>query len=892
MSNDSKPEMSPTAESSEPSASPATVMPPGVTRINIEDEMTTSYIDYSMSVIIGRALPDARDGLKPVHRRVLYAMQDLGNTYNKPHKKSARVVGDVIGKYHPHSDQAVYDTIVRMAQDFSLRYLLVDGHGNFGSVDGDPAAAMRYTEVRMHRLAEEMLEDLDKETVDFGPNYDESLSEPLVLPAKVPNLLLNGSSGIAVGMATNIPPHNLNELVDGIIHYIDHRDCTVDDLMQFIRGPDFPTGAMICGTRQIEAMYKLGRGQLTVRGRAEIVEERNREYILISELPYMVNKANLIAYIANMVNNKELEGISDIRDESSSKGIRVIIELKRGAIGQIVLNALYKHTQLQTTFGAIMLAIDDNRPKVMDLKELTRCHVDHRFEVITRRTAFELRKAEARRHILEGLLKALDHLDELVRMIRASRSRDEARVAIIDAFGFSEKQADAILDMRLYQLTGLERDRIEAEYRAICERITYLQSLLADPELIYGLITQELLDLRQKYGDERRTAIVPIEGEVDIEDLIADEPCIITLSHRGYIKRVALSVYREQRRGGRGVIGGATRDEDFINTIFVAKTHDTLLFFTSFGRVFAKRAFEVPEAARTATGKAIVNLLELQEGEKVSAMMRIRKFADDRCIIFATERGTVKQTFLSFYRNIRRNGLIAINIEEGDRLVQVCQTLIDDHVMLTTAKGQTIRFDVLQVRATGRNTTGVRGIRLDPDDRVVSMTVVNPDATFMTATVNGYGKRTSFDEFRPQNRGGKGIIGIQTSERNGEVVAAGAVREDEALMLMTANGLIVRTPVSEIRVIGRNTQGVRLINLDEGDTLIDAIVVPSEPTPENAEAQAAAEAAENGNDAADEDAGGGDATEYMTEDTADDTSEEADGTEAETDEDADDDENA
>ena len=822
------------------------LLPAGVQRINIEDEMTTSYIDYSMSVIIGRALPDARDGLKPVHRRVLYAMQELGNLHARPHKKSARVVGDVIGKYHPHGDQAVYDTIVRMAQDFSLRYLLVDGHGNFGSVDGDPPAAMRYTEVRMHRLAEEMLEDLDKETVDFGPNYDESLTEPLVLPSKIPNLLLNGSSGIAVGMATNIPPHNLNELVDGITHYIDHPDCTVDDLMAFIHGPDFPTGAMICGTRQIEAMYKLGRGQLTVRGCAEILEEKHREYILISALPYMVNKANLIANIASMVNNKELEGISDIRDESSSKGIRVIVEIKRGAIGQIVLNSLYKHTQLQTTFGANMLAIDDNRPKVMDLKEMIRCYVDHRFEVITRRTAFELRKAEARRHILEGLLKALDHLDEIVRLIRAARVRDEARAALIATFAFSEKQADAILEMRLYQLTGLERDRVEAEHRAVLERIAYFQSLLADASLIFGVIKTDLQELKARYGDARRTAIVPLEGEVDIEDLIADAPCVITLSHKGYVKRVALNVYREQRRGGRGVMGAATREEDFVSSLFVAKTHDTLLFFTTFGRVFATRAFEVPEAARTATGKAIVNLLELQADEKVAALMRIRAFADDRCILFATERGTVKQTLLSHYRNIRRNGLIAINIDEGDHLIQVCQTRIDDHVILATAHGQTIRFGVEQVRTTGRNSTGVRGIALEEGDRVVSMTVVSPEAAFMIATSNGYGKRTAFEEFRVQHRGGKGIIGIQTSARNGGVVAAAAVREDEALMMMTANGMIIRSPVDQLRVIGRNTQGVRLVNLDAGDSLLEVIVVPSEPTPEAVEAQAAAEAEANG----------------------------------------------
>ena len=817
--------------------------PPGVSDINIEDEMTTSYIDYSMSVIIGRALPDARDGLKPVHRRVLYAMQELGNTHSKPHKKSARVVGDVIGKFHPHGEQAVYDTIVRLAQDFSMRYMLVDGHGNFGSVDGDPPAAMRYTEVRMHRLAEEMLEDLDKDTVDLGPNYDESLTEPLVLPSKIPNLLLNGSSGIAVGMATNIPPHNLGEIVDGIVHYIDHRDCSIDDLMKFIHGPDFPTGAKICGTRQIEAMYKLGRGQLTVRGDAEIIEEKHRDYILISSIPYVVNKANLITYIAAMVNNKEIEGISDIRDESSSKGIRVIIELKRGAIGQIVLNTLYKRTQLQTTFGANMLAIDDNRPRVLTLKEMIRCFVDHRFEVITRRSAFELRKAEARRHILEGLLKALDHLDEIVRLIRAARVRDEARAALISTFGFSERQADAILEMRLYQLTGLERERVEAEYKAVCERIDYLTALLANADMVFNVIKTDLIQLKEKYGDERRTAIVPLENEVAIEDLIADAPCIVTLSQKGYIKRVALDVYREQNRGGRGVMGGATRDEDFINTLFVAKTHDTLLFFTTFGRVFAKRAFEVPEAARTATGKAIVNLIELQENEKIAALMHIRKFADDRCITFATERGTIKQTFLSRYRNIRRTGLIAINIEPDDRLVQVCLTAIDDDIMLATAQGQTIRFKITDVRPTGRDSTGVRGIRLDDGDKVIGMTVVKPGTACLLATSNGYGKRTSFDEFRPQNRGGRGIIGIQTTERNGEVVAAASIREDEALMMMTANGMIVRSPADQIRVIGRNTQGVRLINLDDGDQLIEAIVVPSEPTAEEAEAQAAADEA-------------------------------------------------
>jgi len=800
----------------------------GVGQINIEDEMSSSYIDYSMSVIIGRALPDARDGLKPVHRRVLYAMQDLGNTHSKPYKKSARVVGDVIGKYHPHGDQSVYDAIVRLAQDFSMRYPLVDGQGNFGSIDGDPPAAMRYTEIRMNRLAEELLEDLDKDTVPFGPNYDESLTQPLVLPAKMPNLLLNGSTGIAVGMATNIPPHNLGELVDGIIHVIDHPDCTIDDLLQFVKGPDFPTGATICGTRQIEAMYKLGRGQMTVRGTAEIVEEKNREFILISSLPYTVNKANLIETVAELVNNKVIEGISDIRDESSSEGIRVIVELKRGVMGQVVLNHLYKHTQLQMTFGAIMLAIDQNRPKVMNLKELIRCYIDHRFEVITRRTRFELAKAEARKHILEGLLLALDHLDEVVRTIRASRNRDEARTRLIAQFAFSEKQADAILEMRLYQLTGLERAKVEEEHRAVCERIAYLQGLLADSGKIFELIKQDLADLKAKYGDARRTAIMPVADEVNIEDLIADAPCVVTLSHTGYIKRVPLDTYREQRRGGKGITGASTKEEDFIETLFIAATHDTLLFFTNFGRVYYERAFEVPEASRTSPGKAIVNLLELQENEKIAAMLRIREFREDQNILFATERGIVKKTALADYRNIRAGGIIALNIEDGDRLIQVRLTAEKDEVMLATANGMTIRFPEEQVRCVGRDSTGVRGIALEDGDVVRSLDVVEKDGTFLIATEHGYGKRTAFEEFRSQNRGGKGIIGIQTSDRNGKVVSAHAVHENESLIMVTAQGMMVRSPISDVRVIGRNTQGVRLINLEEGDTLVSASAVEAE----------------------------------------------------------------
>ncbi len=796
--------------------------------INIEDEMSSSFIDYSMSVIISRALPDVRDGLKPVHRRVLYTMDELGNTHSKPYKKSARVVGDTMGKYHPHGDQSIYDALVRLAQDFSMRYPLVQGQGNFGSIDGDPPAAMRYTEVRMNRLVEEMLEDLNKDTIDFGPNYDESLQQPLVLPSKLPNLLLNGSTGIAVGMATNIPPHNLCELVDGITHQIDNPDCTVDDLMQFIKGPDFPTGATICGMKGIEAMYRTGRGQMMVRGRAEIIEEKNREVILLTELPYAVNKANLITTIADLVNAKEIEGISDIRDESSGEGIRVVIELKRGAMAQVVLNHLYKRTQLQTTFGAIMLAIHQGRPKIMDLKEINQCWIQHRFEVITRRTRFELNKAEARRHILDGLLKALDHLDEIVRLIRGAPNRDAAHAALLAQFGFSEKQADAILEMRLYQLTGLERDKLENELRELLQRIDYLRGLLEYPERIYNLIKDDLQMLRDKYGDARRTELVPLEGEVNMEDLIADAPCILTLSHKGYIKRVPLDTYREQNRGGRGISGATTKEEDFIATLFLAETHDTLLFFTNLGRVYAARAFEIPEASRTSSGKALVNLLELRDGEKAAAMLRIRRFSDDQFVFFVTEHGTIKKTRLSDYKNVRRDGIIALNIEETDHLIDVRLTSGFDQIIMVTAQGMAIRFPEDQVRPMGRGATGVKGIDLASGDTIRGFDIVREDLSFLIATSNGYGKRTAFDAFRVQKRGGKGLIGIQTSERNGEVVAAAAVHDDDSLIMVTANGMMVRSPLGQVRVIGRNTQGVRLINLDDGDQLVSASVIHPE----------------------------------------------------------------
>jgi DNA gyrase subunit A len=693
---------------------------------------------------------------------------------------------------------------------------------------------MRYTEARMDKLTDEMLDDIEKETVDFKPNYNEEFFEPVVLPSRLPNLLLNGSTGIAVGMATNIPPHNLRELVDGITHFVDNPDCSIDDLMQFVKGPDFPTGAMICGTRAIEAMYKLGRGQMMVRGRAEVVEYKNKEAIIITEIPYMVNKASMIEKMADLVNDKVIEGISDIRDESKSD-IRVVIELKRGAIGQVVLNNLYKHTQLQTTFGAIMLAIDQGRPKVMNLKELFRCYVDHRFTVITRRTIFDLAKAEARKHILEGLLIALDNMDDVVAIIRASKNREEAKIRLVERFAFSEKQVDAILEMRLYQLTGLERDKVEAEMRNLLVQITYLNSLLSDNGKIYGLIKQDLADIKAKFvtsskrDDSRRTQIVPMENEVNMEDLIADEPCVITLSHRGYVKRVPLTVYREQKRGGRGVTGAAIKEEDFIKTVFVADTHDTLLFFTNTGRVFAERAFEIPEAPRTSFGKPIVNLLQFQANEMVAAMLPIRAFAADVDIMFATEKGTVKKTALSDYKNINCNGIRALNIDEGDKLMQVRLTHTGDDVLLITANGQAMRFNEAQVRRMGRTATGVRGIRLAADDVVRSFDVVDNNATLLVATENGYGKRTDFQGFTPHHRGGKGMIAIKDdSGRNGKVVAAHAVKDEQSVIMITSSGMMVRSPVSDIRVCGRSAQGVRLVRMDEGTTLVSASIADAE----------------------------------------------------------------
>ena len=831
--------------------------------VNIEEEMSRDYIDYSMSVIVGRALPDVRDGLKPVHRRCLFAMHELGNAWNTKHVKSARVVGEVIGKYHPHGDSSVYDAIVRLAQDFSLRLPLVDGHGNFGSIDGDPPAAMRYTEVRMQKATDELLGDLEKDTVDMMPNFDETLEEPTVLPAKLPNLFLNGSSGIAVGMATNIPPHNLVELCDGIDYYVQNREtCTVDDLMRFVKGPDFPTGAEICGVNGIRAMYKLGRGQLTVRGKAEVVVDAKtgREKIVISEIPYGVNKREMITHMAALVKEKVIEGVSDIRDisgghTSDAKGapkgkkttedeICIVVDLKRDAVGEIVLNHLYKHTQLQTTFGAILLAIVGGRPKILNLKEYFACYVDHRFEVITRRTRFELKKAKARKHIVDGLLLAIDNLDEVVRIIRASKTRDEAKASLQAKFGFTDLQVNAILEMRLYQLVGLERDKLSDELAKLLAAIAEYEAILADPEKVYAIIRADVADLKLRFGSKedakRRTEIVADANEVSVKDLIPDEPCVITLSNRGYVKRVPLTEYKEQRRGGHGVKGAQVKEEDFIRLVFVAETHDELMFFTNTGRLFVKGAYEIPEAPRTSFGRPLINLLNLQPGEQVLQLLPIRSFEGDVDVFFATRRGTVKKTLLGDFQNVNKSGLRAINIEEGDELVEVRLVKPSDDVLMLTQNGRAMRFAATDVRRMGRTATGVRGIRLQEGDRVVSFDVVDDAKTLFIATANGYGKRCEFKDFTRHNRGGQGMIGIKGADRNGAVVAAHAVSDDENVISITSDQQMVRSPVSQFAVQSRMAQGVKLVRLSEGATLVSVSVC------EGAEEAAAESAADAG----------------------------------------------
>ncbi|MDH5190513.1 MAG: DNA gyrase subunit A [Gammaproteobacteria bacterium] len=828
--------------------------------VNLEDEMKKSYLDYAMSVIVGRALPDVRDGLKPVHRRVLYAMNVLGNDYNKAYKKSARVVGDVIGKYHPHGDTAVYDTIVRMAQPFSLRYVLVDGQGNFGSVDGDAPAAMRYTEVRMSRMAHELMADLEKETVDFTPNYDETESEPSVFPTRVPNLLVNGSSGIAVGMATNIPPHNLNEVISACLAVIENPEITIPELMEHIPGPDFPTGATINGARGIHEAYRTGRGRIYVRAKTEIeIDEKRKgkQSIIVNELPYQVNKARLLEKIAELVKEKKIEGITELRDESDKDGMRMVIELGRGEVAEVVLNNLYKHTQLQNVFGINIVALDDGRPKLLNLKQLLEAFIRHRREVVTRRTVFELRKARDRAHILEGLAVALTNIDPVIELIKKAKTPAEAKEQLItkvwqpgavaemlkrtyaeasrpdeldaafglheDGYHLSEKQAQAILDLRLHRLTGLEQDKIIKEYGEILDQVADLLDILSNPERLMQVIKDELIEIREQYGDERRTDIVSTHEDLCIEDLITDEQVVVTLSHEGYAKSQPLTEYRAQRRGGRGKAATSMKDEDFIDQLFVANTHDTILCFSSRGKVYWKKVYEMPQAGRTARGKPIVNLLPLEEGEKINAVLPIREYEDDKFIVFATSSGTVKKTPLKDYSRPRASGIIAIELRENDKLIGVDITDSHKDILLFSTAGKVIRFTEKDVRPMGRTATGVRGIKIKDDQEIVSLIIADEKGdeglSILTATENGYGKRTKLDDYPVQGRGGQGVISIQTTERNGIVVGAEVCSDVDQVMLITDAGTAVRTHVNEISIMGRNTQGVRLINLSEGEKL-------------------------------------------------------------------------
>jgi DNA gyrase subunit A len=789
---------------------------------NIEDEIRRSYMDYAMSVIIGRALPDIRDGLKPVHRRILYSMRELGNDYNKAYKKSARIVGDVIGKYHPHGDTAVYDTIVRMAQDFSLRYPLVDGQGNFGSVDGDSPAAMRYTEIRMTRLAHEFLEDLDKETVEFLPNYDGSLKEPSILPAQIPNLLINGSSGIAVGMATNIPPHNLTEIVDGLMALIDNPDLSFEELIRLIPGPDFPTAGFIYGSGGIYQAYQTGRGIIKLRARALVEKKKaqGRESIVITELPYQVNKAKLIEKIAELVKEKKIEGIQDVRDESDREGMRIVLDLKKEEMVEIILNQLFKFTPMEITFGIILLAIVNNQPKIMDLKTMLVHFLDFRKEIIRKRTIFELKEAEKKAHILEGLKIALDHLDEVIALIRKAKNPAEARTQLMSQFSFSEVQAQAILEMRLQRLTNLEREKIIQDYKEIIKTIEQLKQILASEALILQLIREELTELKKRYGDERRTEIIEDTTEIQLEDLIVEEDMVVTISHGGYIKRNPISLYRSQRRGGRGITGMETKEDDFVEHLFVASTHDYFLFFTNRGRLYWLKVHEIPQAGRLARGKAMVNVLNLQEQEKVATTLPVRTFEEGKSVIMVTRKGIVKKTELMSFRRPRSGGIIATIIQEGDELIAADITHGEQDIFLGTRNGLSIRFKEKDIREMGRMAQGVRGIRLSPDDWVVGVEVLSQEGTVLTVTGNGFGKRTRTEEYREQGRAGKGIITIKTTEKNGPVVGVLQVTDEDDLMIITDGGKIIRLRVKEISVIGRNTQGVRLINLEEQEKVV------------------------------------------------------------------------
>ena len=800
-------------------------VPENPTGISIEREMKKSYLDYAMSVIIGRALPDVRDGLKPVHRRVLYAMGELKNDWNKPYKKSARIVGDVIGKYHPHGDAAVYDTIVRLAQGFSMRYPLVDGQGNFGSVDGDPPAAMRYTEVRMAKLAHEMLTDLEKETVDYSPNYDESLQEPSVLPSKIPSLLINGSAGIAVGMATNIPPHNLGEVTDALKAFIDDPQISIDQLMALVPGPDFPTGGLIYGVGGVNDAYKTGRGIIRIRGRMMVEKDKRTgaETIVITEIPYQVNKARLIEKIADLIKNKQIEGIRFVRDESDREGMRIAIGLKKDQISGVVVNHLYKHTQLETSFGIIFLAIVDNRPELLNLKEMLNCFVLHRKEIIVRRTRFDLRKAEERAHILEGLKIALDNLDEVVALIRKSRNPKEAKERLVDRFSMTEVQAQAILDMRLQRLTGLEREKILEEYDKVLKDIARFREILSSEQLVLSMIKEELDEIRAEFGDERRTEIISETRELTIEDMIVEEDMVVTISNNGYIKRNPITLYQSQRRGGKGKTAMGTKEEDFVRLLFVASTHHTFMFFTNKGKVYWLKVYDIPQAGRASRGKAIVNLLDFAPGEELTTVLAVPNFEPGKYVLMATRNGQIKKTELMAFSRPRAGGIIAMGLQEDDELIAARITDGTWNVFLGSASGQSIRFHESEVRHMGRTAQGVRGMRLDKGDRLIGMEVLSHGQTLFTVTENGFGKRTSIDEYPLRRRGGKGVITIKTSERNGRVVGLLLVGDDDELMLMTNAGKLIRMPVKGVSVISRNTQGVKLMDMEPGERVVSAV---------------------------------------------------------------------
>ena len=797
---------------------------------NIENEMKTSYIDYAMSVIVSRALPDVRDGLKPVHRRILYAMHEDGITSDKPYRKCANTVGSVLGRYHPHGDSSVYDAMVRMAQDFSLRYPLIDGHGNFGSIDGDGAAAMRYTEARMAKISNYMLMDIEKNTVDFMPNYDDRLQEPTVLPARIPTLLVNGSSGIAVGMATNIPPHNLTEVINGMIKVIDEDNVTDEALMQVIKGPDFPTEGIILGREGIKEAYTTGKGKIIVRAEAEIEEmSGNKQRIIVSSLPYQVNKAKLIENISHLVRDKRIEGISELRDESDRKDkVRIVIELKRDANAQVVLNQLYKNTQMQDTFGIIMLALVNGEPKILTLRQCIDYYLDHRKEVILRRTKFELDKAEARAHILEGLKIALDNIDEVINIIRSSY--DDAKERLMERFGLSDIQAQAILDMRLKTLSGLQREKIEEEYEELMKLIAHLKEILGSEKLVFDIIKEELLEIKEKFGDERKTKIVAAEGEFDVEDLIKEEQAVIALTHFGYIKRMPIDTYKSQKRGGKGITGIATREEDFVKQIFTASTHDTILFFSNKGKLYKLRGYEIPEAGRTAKGTAIVNLLSLDAGEKISAVIPIQNFAEGKFLLMATRNGLIKKTALSEYNTTRKTGLQGITLKEDDELIGVRLTDGEDNVVLVTKEGMSITFDEKDVRPIGRVAQGVIGIKLNKDDYVIGMEsiITGVKATLLAITEHGFGKRTELDEYRVQVRGGKGVITYKVTPKTGTIVGIRVTGEDEDVMLITDKGTIIRLPVKEVSVLGRSTQGVTLMRTNDGSKVVSIETISNE----------------------------------------------------------------